>query len=423
VNWPVIALDDVKAQEPRAITDGPFGSNLASRHYTEIGPRVVRLQNIGDGRFVDARAHISQLHFDSLQAHEVQGSDLLVASLGEVLPRACLAPDWLGPAIVKADCIRVRLGDGVEPRWVLYALQRPEVRRWAEEHRHGVGRPRLGLKTIREIPIPLPPIDEQRRIVDLLEDHLSRLDAVETYIEANIRRAANWHSGLVSRVLWVDEYQRVEVGNLLREPMRNGRSDRAASGTEAGTRTLTLTAVTKNAFTDDNTKLTITTSDRASGLWLEPGDVFVQRSNTPELVGTTARYDGPTEWAIFPDLLIRLRVDSRRLDSRFLTAALRSKEGHNQLRRKAKGLAGSMPKIDQAAIASAVIPIPELAEQERVLEQVEQATDALDKLRSELGRARRRSAALRRSLLAAAFSGHLTGSDTDLSVAEEMISG
>ena len=97
MTWAVATLNDLQADEPRAITDGPFGSNLASRHYTESGPRVVRLQNIGDGRFIDERAHISEEHFESLRAHEVLPGDLLVASLGEVLPRACLAPATLGP--------------------------------------------------------------------------------------------------------------------------------------------------------------------------------------------------------------------------------------------------------------------------------------------------------------------------------------
>ena len=197
--------------------------------------------------------------------------------------------------------------------------------------------------------------------------------------------------------------------------MRNGRSDRATTGSEAGTRTLTLTAVTKNAFTHQNTKLTITPPERAVGLWLEPGDVFIQRSNTPELVGTAARYDGLREWAIFPDLLIRLRAEESKIDGRFLTAALRSKEGHSQLRSKAKGLAGTMPKIDQAAIATAVIPVPDLNEQQRLLQRLERAELTLTTLRSELDRALRRSIGLRRSLLSTAFSGRLTGADPDTS--------
>lgn len=88
MTWPTVTLNHLQSEEPRAITDGPFGSNLASRHYTDAGPRVVRLQNIGDGRFVDEKAHISEEHFESLRAHEVKAGDLLVASLGASCCRA-----------------------------------------------------------------------------------------------------------------------------------------------------------------------------------------------------------------------------------------------------------------------------------------------------------------------------------------------
>lgn len=102
--WVFATLSDLASLEPRSITDGPFGSNLKTSHYAASGPRVIRLQNIGNFKFNDDRAHISQEHFQSLRTHEVQPSDVLIAGLGEQLPRACLAPPWLGQAIVKADC-------------------------------------------------------------------------------------------------------------------------------------------------------------------------------------------------------------------------------------------------------------------------------------------------------------------------------
>ena len=271
------------------------------------------------------------------------------------------------------------------------------------------------------LPVPVPPLDDQRRVVDLLEDHLSRLQAAENYLNSGLRRAEGWHQRLLANTLWSADYPRARIGDLLREPMRNGRSDRASTGGEAGTRTLTLTAVTKNAFTEANTKVTVTAPDRARDLWLEPGDVFVQRSNTPELVGTTARYMGPREWAIFPDLLIRLRADEEMIDSRFLAAALQSKPCHDQLRRKAKGLAGSMPKIDQTAIADTTIPLPPVDVQQQMLAIIESAAEVLTLLRAELASAQSRSRVLRRALLEAAFSGRLTGAASELSQAEEMI--
>jgi type I restriction enzyme, S subunit len=75
-------VQSLAADDSRAITDGPFGSNLKTAHYTDVGPRVIRLQNIGDAVFRDERAHISQEHFSRLRHHEVREGDVVVALLG-----------------------------------------------------------------------------------------------------------------------------------------------------------------------------------------------------------------------------------------------------------------------------------------------------------------------------------------------------
>ena len=87
--WAWAQLQDLAAAEPRAITDGPFGSNLKTAHYTDDGPRVIRLQNIGDGVFKPEEAHVSQEHYETLLRHEAQAGDLIVASLGEGRSAKC----------------------------------------------------------------------------------------------------------------------------------------------------------------------------------------------------------------------------------------------------------------------------------------------------------------------------------------------
>ena len=62
-----------------SLIDGPFGSNLKSEHYQSSGVRVVRLQNIADGRFDDRdKAYISLDHFKTLNRHEARPGDVLV---------------------------------------------------------------------------------------------------------------------------------------------------------------------------------------------------------------------------------------------------------------------------------------------------------------------------------------------------------
>lgn len=301
----------------------------------------------------------------------------------------------------------IRPGPRVDPGYLYYWSLTPAVRSRAQAEMAGTtGRMRLGKPSLEVFDIAIPPLAEQRRIVNILEDHLSRLDAATTSLEAASHRIAAWVNAETDLVLWPSGVATAPVSSLIREPLRNGRSDRAAPDGR-GTKTLTITAVTRNDFSEANTKVTLTTPQQAAGLWLEPGDIFVQRSNTPELVGSAARFDGAREWAIFPDLLIRLRADESKVLSEYLVAALRSRRVHHTLRRKAKGLAGSMPKIDQGAIGSTLVPIVPLSRQSAVVARLQDVSDSAAHSLASVDASRRRAASLRRSLLAAAFRGEV----------------
>jgi type I restriction enzyme, S subunit len=258
--------------------------------------------------------------------------------------------------------------------------------------------------------IPLPPLPEQRRIVATLDHHLSRLAAADQSILTGLRRVRRLRKSIVDQVfndVMGASTERLE--SLLAEPLRNGHSARA-SDTGEGIRTLTLTAVTKNEFTDFNTKLTVADPARVRDLWLRPGDILVERANTPDLVGISALYTGPPEWAIYPDLVIRLRVNEAVMPEYvqliFSTTRLRS-----YFRQNAKGLAGSMPKIDQDTLLRAELPIPSIEEQGRIVASINNHKDAIDRLHRELEISRSRSSQFRRSLLAEAFAGQLVPQD------------
>jgi hypothetical protein len=185
--WPRLELATF-ATGQRAITDGPFGSNLTSAHYAPDGALVVRLQNIGDGIFKEAEAFIPLAHYEALRVHDVRQGDVVIASLGDDLPRAAVVPELGGPAIVKADCIRVRPDDDVDPRWLVYACRSRIAKRHAAALVRGVGRQRLGLKGIRSIPVPrLPRAEQERHLADLEE----RLFEVSRLRDASHRAKAH----------------------------------------------------------------------------------------------------------------------------------------------------------------------------------------------------------------------------------------
>jgi type I restriction enzyme S subunit len=246
-SWCWVSLNDLASPEAHAITDGPFGSNLKTEHYTATGPRVIRLQNIGDGVFNDEYAHIAERHYEQLTRHSVQAADIVVAGLGETLPRACVIPDWVGPAIVKADCPRVRLDRSLAlPDFVCLALNSSGVQRRTSTVIHGVGRPRLNLAEIRGIWLPLAPLREQHRLVEKIEELFSDLDAGVSALQrakANLTRyrASVLKSAVEGRLTeeWRKEHPQAEDGQMLldrilRERREKWETDQLAKFKEKG---------------------------------------------------------------------------------------------------------------------------------------------------------------------------------------------
>lgn len=176
--WVSCRLEDLLAIEAGALTDGPFGSSLKSEHYVEEGCRVIRLNNVGPGRFNDVNtAFIDMPRFERLRRHEACSGDLVTAALGDPLGRTCIVPEGIGPAIVKADCFRTRLDPRIDTRLVCFWLNSAELADYFGGEGKGVGRVRINTRALRAAPLPLPPTERQRAIANRLEHIEGRADA------------------------------------------------------------------------------------------------------------------------------------------------------------------------------------------------------------------------------------------------------
>ena len=425
--WEWATLEDLVSLEARAMTDGPFGSNLKSSHYTASGARVIRLQNIGDGQFIDERAYISLEHFEKLKAHEVHAGDLVVASLGDNPPRTCLIPDLDAPAVVKADCIRVRLHSEVHSKWVLYALLAPATKRYAAARIRGVGRPRLGMNEIRRIPIPVPPLAEQRRIVAALEDHLARL----TYGLDCLEQARNRTAALVGSVR--DAYLCGVLDSLppswrrghLREVLTDieaGKSfaceSRPAQADEWGI--IKVSAMTWGEFRDHENKAVPDGHLVDRRYEIQPGDILVSRANTPAYVGAPVLVRNTRPKLLLSDKSLRLKPLPD-IDREWLLQVLSAPSTRRQITERATGTKDSMRNISQQSLLDVEIPIAPPEVQISIGLRVRALIDDISRTRSELDRLERYADSLRRSILAEAFAGRLVPQDLADEPAAELL--
>jgi type I restriction enzyme S subunit len=189
--WEWSQLGRLTAAEDNAMCDGPFGSKLKTEHYVEYrGYAVIRLGNIGVGKFIWGKeGNISRQHFESLSSNHVVPGDLIVAGLADPLVRCCEVPPELGPAVNKADCFRVRLSQRMDRTYIRHFLNSPIAKAFAAEENHGMTRERINLGNAKALPVPVPPLAEQRRIVTKVDQLMALVDQLETQL-ATSRAAA-----------------------------------------------------------------------------------------------------------------------------------------------------------------------------------------------------------------------------------------
>lgn len=383
--------------------------------------RLTQLADVGDGVWRDrSDRFMTSSKAADLGCTYLEAGDVLVARMPEPLGRACLFPGSATPCVTVVDVAVLRPGPlAVNPSWLMHALNSPHVRSAVLALQAGTTRKRISRRNLAQVELLVPPLAEQSRVVNELERRLSHVDAAVRGLTAVRRRTSAARAQIVSHLtapVAVRDgpagWRTVPMRELLSEPLRNGRSAPTASG-GGGIRTFTITAVTRRDFSATNTKFAVGSPDQVAGLWAEPGDVFVQRSNTPELVGSAALYTGPGMFAIYPDLLIRIRADQTQVLPAWLDLVLRSQHSRRYLRSVAQGLAGSMPKISQPKIEALLVPLPPLDQQHRLVTEADRRMSLIDAAERTIEGSLAKAGQLRRALLAAAFSGHLVPQDPD----------
>lgn len=172
-------------------SDGPFGSKLKTEHYTEDGVRVIRLQNIQENYFDDEdKAFISPKYYqDELIRYTVKPGDVLVAGLGDErirAGRACIAPDYLGKAINKADCYCLRPKAMFDSNYLVAFLNSPFGLRQSESFAQGTTRFRLNLGNIKRMKVYLPDLKTQVAISEKLFEIQRATELEEQHIQKSM---------------------------------------------------------------------------------------------------------------------------------------------------------------------------------------------------------------------------------------------
>ncbi|QSY95314.1 restriction endonuclease subunit S [Rhizobium bangladeshense] len=267
---------------------------------------------------------------------------------------------------------------------------------------------------LQQVPFPLPPLAEQKRIVaklDALNAKSARARAELARIETLVSR---YKQAVLSKAFSGELTQEWRGDGHWPQPVRLG--DVAGSfayGSAAKSQKTGSVPVlrmgnihegkldwTDLVFTDDK--------DEIEKYRLSPGDVLFNRTNSPALVGKTALFSGERE-AIFAGYLIRI-VAGPHLDCRYLTYALNSPSGR-EFSWTAKTDGVSQSNISATKLKEFLFTVPSLEEQTEIVRRIETAFTKIDRLAAEARRALDLVGKLDEAILTKAFRGELVPQD------------
>ncbi|MCZ1001881.1 restriction endonuclease subunit S [Streptomyces mirabilis] len=370
------------------------------------------------------RLDLSDLRYTGVGVEEVEERDGLLRAGDLLFTRYNGNPEFVGACARVPDgvhelaypdkLIRVRLAPGVfDSRFVCYMWASEEVRRQVRLYvKTSSGQVGIAGGSLKKVRLPLPPLAEQHRIVEALEEQLSRLGNARSLV----RRARRLNTQLAGRYV-ADRLDELARDDSLVRPLGEvvvssqggwSRAQRHVVPEDVGVPYLKMNNITSGG---DLNLEQVTHVQAGMGeldkYGLKIGEVLFNSKNSAELVGKSAVVDESVQGWVFNENITRIRFDSSIIPE-FAALQLNSPGFRRASRSKASTNVAAIYMKDLKRVPFLV---PSLGEQAQVVDRYRSLRDQACVPERYVESIEQRAGSLYRRLLSAAFNGQLVAQD------------
>jgi type I restriction enzyme S subunit len=336
----------------------------------------------------------------------------------------------------------------VPPGFLFYWVKTTKFLKAAEAKMTGsVGQKRVPKAFVQSYPLPLPPLNEQKRIVAKLDKIIPRIDSVKTRLDKipvlikRFRQAVltaavtgrlteKWrgeHPEVESAGIgapsdtnsFYDTWRTAEFNEIILE-LRNGISLKPNIN-PPGTKILRISANRSGFVNLEDCRYITKGTAKYSQYLLKEGDLLFTRYNgNVDLVGVCGKVRNLQEQCLYPDKLMRVRVNQQVCEPNYIEFIFQTGNVRDYISSKSKTSAGQNG-LSGKDLKLTPIPLPPLAEQHEIVHQVNKLFSLADKLESHYQKAKSRTDKLSQSVLAKAFRGELVPQDPNDEPAEKLL--
>ncbi|MGA7619963.1 restriction endonuclease subunit S [Candidatus Binatus sp.] len=290
------------------------------------------------------------------------------------------------------------------PQWAVWAINQQLIAMIGSAH-GGVGLRHVKKALVEALPMVLPPLAEQRRIVAIVASQLAIVERAQVSAQAQVEAAAALPAAYLRTAFNSREaYQWPrkplgEIAELL--PSKS-----ISTSGDCEVRTITTACLSESGFLPRGIKSARMRSADAAKSMVSAGEILVARSNTPELVGRAALFLGEAPGVVASDLTIRIRM-AEGFSPAFVAAYLSFLYLSGYWKERAGGASGSMKKITRTQIQAEPVPVPSPDIQFRIAIGIVRNMEGIAALASSLNSRLGAIGALPATLLRRAFNGEV----------------
>lgn len=402
-DWNLCKFADIPDQKIKwSLTGGPFGSDLKSSDYIDAdGVRIIQLQNIGDGKFLDSyKIFTSKKKADELIGCNIYPGELIMSKMGDPVTRTCIIPDFHERYLMASDGIRlVPDNTKFDSKFVLEYINFNIFRKIAVANSTGSTRQRIGLGDLKKLPFICPPLPEQQKIATILCTWDKSIEKLTQLIATKEQRK----KGLMQLLLtgkkrlagFMEEWKVVMLGDC---SVIKGDYGINAPGVEFRS---DLPKYLRITDIDDSGQLRLESmvsvnSDESHRYILEDQDIVFARTGASvgkNYVHDQAKYGS----LVFAGFLIRFRLDQKILLSHFLRAFLTTADYWNWI--KIMSQRSGQPGINGKEYCTLKVPVPTIDEQQKIASILSAADREIELLKQELSNLQQQKKGLMQKLL------------------------
>ena len=286
---------------------------------------------------------------------------------------------------------------------------------------------------MKNISVPLMPIEEQQAIVTFLDRETQRIDSLieekqtfiqllkekrQTLINHVVTRGLNpnveMHNSGIEWIGQVPKHWKLITHSYVINKIEQGWSPQADSRPPSGTQwgVTKLSSVKSGTFYPDECKALLDGDDPSKGLKVQADDFLISRANTPELVGDVCVVgDIGTKNIILCDLIYKISY-SDEVFNRYMMYWFLSSSARSQVKLDARGSSMTMAKISQSHIKAWKVPLPTLSEQKSSVTYLDKSLSKIDEISAEVEYSISLLKERRTSLISAAVTGKIDVRET-----------